>query len=125
MRLPILVSWLLLAVAGLLAPAAPVYAHVGHAGAASPAGAGAPAAVAVPVLESSSHCPTDTGGCCCRADRSAGYKPSRLLATARAAASPSPVPSPGLDVRGRRVVAVSMAGAPATTRLARAPPHLA
>ena len=116
--------WLLLVVAGSLSPVGAAYAHAGHQ-AAVPAAHHLASAHAAPVLRSGSHCPSDSGHCCCEADRCAGLKPSRGAAMAPAATLPSPDPAiVALHVRTAIGVGVPAVGAPDTTRLARAPPDL-
>ena len=124
MRLPNLICLLLLVIAGALFPARPAHAHAGHADAAAGASAVAPTRVTLAVLQSGSHCPGDNGDCCCHADRCAGSKPARVLAAVSGSMSAASPTATSLRLRRAPLSGPAERGPPATTRLARAPPHL-
>jgi len=123
-RLPNLVCLLLLVIAAALFPARPAHAHAGHAAVAAKASAVGPAAAALAVLQSGSHCPSDSGGCCCHADRGAGYKPARVLAAVSGGAAAASRSATPMRLRGAPLSGHVQRGPPITTRLARAPPRL-
>jgi len=124
MRLPTLVCLLLLVIAAALFPARSAHAHAGHADAVAKAGAVGRAGVALAVLQSGSHCPSDSGGCCCHGDRGAGSKPARVLAAVSGCTAATSRSATPLRLRGAPLSGPVERGPPATTRLARAPPHL-
>jgi len=124
MRLPNLICLLLLVIAGALFPARPAHAHAGHADAAAGASAVAPTRVTLAVLQGGSHCPSDSGGCCCHADRGAGYKPARVLAAVSGGAAAVSRSATPMRLHGAPLSGHVQRGPPVTTRLARAPPRL-
>ena len=120
---------------GLLLLVAPASAHKGHdrdtqaasvaasPTVASPVTVASPATAALQIAESGSHCPSDSGRCCCRSESCTGsYKP-RVFALR---STPSPLPSPDL----RRDVGITApeetlrSAVVVSTKRARAPPIL-
>ena len=124
MRLPNFIGLLLLVIAAAVFPARPAHAHASHADATAKGSPADPAGVALAVLQSGSHCPSDSGRCCCLADRGPGSKPARVLAAVSGRTAAAPRSAAPMRVRGGPRSRPLERGPPATTRLARAPPHL-